>query len=159
MATDNAIIPANAKIHQLMSILYAYTFSHLFIAYHAKGVAISIEINTNLMKSFDNKATMLVTSAPNTLRIPISLVRSMALYVAKPNSPKQAIKIAKKEKRVNSFLNLKSARYCSLKLSFKKLYKNGLCGANSAHFCSILEIAFCISEVLTFREIYLPYCE
>ena len=42
------------------------------------GVAIKIEMNTSLIKSLDNIPAMADTLAPNTLRIPISLVRCSA---------------------------------------------------------------------------------
>src|SRR4051812_6459415 len=103
------------------------------MAYQAIGVAIIIAMMTSLIKSIDNKPTMLLTSAPNTFRIPISFVRNCAVYVANPSNPRQAIKMARQEKVVNNLLKIKSDLYCLLKSSSTKLYKNGLCGASLFH--------------------------
>ena len=50
-------------------------------------------ITTSTAKSFDNNPTNPFTSAPNTLRMPISFVLLATINVAKPNKPMQAIKI------------------------------------------------------------------
>ena len=61
------------------------------------GEAMTMAINTSNRKSLESKAVILTTDAPNTFRIPISLVRDSTVNVANPNSPKQAIKIAHSE--------------------------------------------------------------
>ena len=55
-------------------------------------------INTSTIKSLDNMPTMPGTEAPNTLRIPISLVRCSAVKVTSPNKPRQEMNMAKKAK-------------------------------------------------------------
>ena len=51
-------------------------------------------INTSFKKSLAKSPITLETDAPSTLRTPISLVRRSVLYVAKPNKPRQEIKMA-----------------------------------------------------------------
>ncbi len=68
------------------------------MAYHAIGEAMQMEIATSFKKSFESKPTMLATLAPNTFLTPISLVRCSALKVARPNKPRQEIRIAMKVK-------------------------------------------------------------
>ena len=45
---------------------------------------------TSRANSFDNMSTRLETDAPNTLRMPISLMRSCAVKEARPKSPRLA---------------------------------------------------------------------
>src|SRR5258705_5688780 len=88
--------------------------------YHARGVAMSIATPMSAIKSFDSNATILLTLAPNTLRMPISLVRISVVYVARPSRPRQAIKIAREEKMENNDLKLKSFLYWRLKSSSRE---------------------------------------
>jgi len=87
------------------------------------NVYIDLPIATAMstIKSFDMSATMLLTLAPNTLRTPISLVRISVVYVARPSSPRQAMKIANDENMENKVLKLKSLLYWRLKSSSRKL--------------------------------------
>jgi len=68
------------------------------MAYQAIGQAIRLESKTHLVNSLENRKMMLETEAPNTLRIPISLVRCSVENEAKPNKPNEAITIASIEK-------------------------------------------------------------
>ena len=61
------------------------------------GVAIRQEISTKTTKSLDKDCQSLATDAPNTLRMPISLVRCSAMNDARPNKPKHEIKMARME--------------------------------------------------------------
>ena len=78
-AINMASNPDMAKIHQLISVLYAKSASHLCIKYQATGAAIKNDINTSFKNSFDNRLMMFDTEAPITLRMPISRVRCMVL--------------------------------------------------------------------------------
>jgi len=64
----------------------------------AMGVARTKANNTSIRKSLESSPTMLLILAPNTLRIPISLILWAAAWVARPNSPKQEISMADKPK-------------------------------------------------------------
>ena len=77
-AISNARIPATKNIHQLIDTRYAKSSSHLFIAHHATGNAITEAISTSFKKSFESIVTIFVTDAPNTFRIPISFMRCSA---------------------------------------------------------------------------------
>ena len=52
------------------------------------------ETLTSCTNSFASNPVSPVTEAPSTLRMPISFVRRSAVYAAKPNKPRQEIKIA-----------------------------------------------------------------
>src|SRR4249920_1319510 len=91
-ATRAANRPATAKIHHGIPVRYAKSFSQLCMAYQAIGNAITAAIATNFKKSFDNNCTMLLVFAPNTFRMPISLIRCVIAKADKPNNPRQAIK-------------------------------------------------------------------
>ena len=93
-AMDIARKPVNANIQPLMGVLYAKPCNHLFIKYHPRGEAITIAMNTILIKSTDNNFTMLNTEAPSTFRIHISLMRCSASKADNPNNPRHAISIA-----------------------------------------------------------------
>ncbi len=90
ITTDN---PVTINTSQPIFIRYAKSWSQLCIKYHARGDAINSAIAISFTKSFDNKLMILVTDAPNTFLIPISLVRFTAARVAKPNKPRHARKI------------------------------------------------------------------
>ena len=60
---DNAIDPANRKIHKLKLMRNANSFSQLLMKYHAIGEASAMESITSFRKSFDNKETILETDA------------------------------------------------------------------------------------------------
>ena len=77
-AINKAITPAMINIHQLIAVRYAKSSSHRLIAQPATGKAITEEIITSLRKSLDNIATILLTLAPNTFLMPISLIRCSA---------------------------------------------------------------------------------
>src|SRR5438552_14917853 len=53
-AMNSAARPATANIHQLTSIRYAKSRSHLFMKYHESGAAIMNAITTNFIKSFES---------------------------------------------------------------------------------------------------------
>ncbi|MEJ7829990.1 MAG: hypothetical protein WKF91_17405 [Segetibacter sp.] len=78
-AISKASNPAVANTHQEIFILYAKPSSHLLIAHHAIGVAITIATHTSFIKSLDNNCTMLPIDAPKTFLTPISLVRCCAV--------------------------------------------------------------------------------
>jgi len=50
-------------------------------------------------------AIMLLTEAPTTLRMPISFIRCSAVKIARPNKPKQEMKMARKEKIICEFID------------------------------------------------------
>ena len=68
------------------------------------GVAMKRDMITKTANSFDNKPHTLNTVAPNTLRTPISFVLCSATKVARPNNPKQEIRIANTAKNPDSLL-------------------------------------------------------
>src|SRR6476646_5693144 len=100
-AMSNARTPDTKNIHQLIDTRYAKSSSHLCIAHHAMGNAITEEISTSFKKSTDSIRAILLTDAPNTLRMTISLTRCSAAYVIKPNKPRQAITMANTENVIN----------------------------------------------------------
>ena len=75
------------------------------------GTATKNDIATSFKKSFDNRLRMFGTLAPNTFLTPISLVRCMVLYDAKPSKPKQDMKMANNEKFKNRVPNFSSLLY------------------------------------------------
>src|SRR4051812_12469210 len=85
--------PQTANTHQLISVRYTKSCSHLFITNHAMGEAIVNASNTNDKRSFDNKETICVTDAPNTFLTPISFVLVLVVYITNPNKPRQLMKI------------------------------------------------------------------
>src|SRR5579863_4874221 len=98
-----AEMPAARNTHQLMSILYlSYFLSQLSITHHAIGNAIMHDNTISFRKSFDNNEVMPVTLAPNTLRTPISFFLRSAVYAARPNKPRQEIKIARPANTLDS---------------------------------------------------------
>src|SRR6516164_7416808 len=86
------------NIHPLISYLYSKFISHLCIRNQDKGTEIRKDMITRLTNSLDNNRQRLKTEAPNTLRIPISLIRFSAVKEAMPNNPRQLIKMAKHAK-------------------------------------------------------------
>src|SRR3954468_3074796 len=85
---------------------------------------------TSFKKSFDNSVTIVLTSAPSTLRIPISFVRWLMVKADSPNKPRHAIKIARQEKIVNNVFCLFSASYNCEKFSSRKVNWYGVSGKN-----------------------------
>ena len=79
---------------QPIFVRYAKSCNHLFMANHAIGEAMTIAMSTSFRNSLDNNVTILEMLAPSTFLTPISLVRCSALKVARPNNPKQEIRIA-----------------------------------------------------------------
>src|SRR5690606_28799747 len=77
-AIATAISPARANIHHFIYILYAKPSSHEFMLHQAIGEAMRMAINTGFIKSFDKRVTIPPVEAPNTLRMPISLIRCSA---------------------------------------------------------------------------------
>src|SRR5215212_3145222 len=73
--TQTASMAVNANTCHDTLTRYAKFCSHLSMAYHAMGQAIITARSTSFRKSFDNKATILPTLTPNSLRTPISFVR------------------------------------------------------------------------------------
>src|SRR4051794_37158092 len=73
MRTETA--PAIINIHVLIFILYSKSCNHLFIKYQASGDAMINASTTSFKKSLLMRLIIPDTDAPNTLRIPISLVR------------------------------------------------------------------------------------
>lgn len=71
--------PAKINIKGLIEILYSYFCSQPFKKYRATGDAIKQLNNTSSMKSFDSNIHTCGIDAPNTLRIPISLVLCSAV--------------------------------------------------------------------------------
>src|SRR5262245_43114672 len=82
--------PARINTHHAIEMRYAKSCSHLFMKYHANGAAMNNATITNLKKSLVNNCTMAGSEAPNTLRIPISLVRLTTANAASPNNPRHA---------------------------------------------------------------------
>src|SRR4051812_8898443 len=78
MAMINAATPADIKMNGLMLIRYAKSCNHLLAAHHATGDTMTMAITISNTKSFDTSEATCKTDAPNTLRIPISLVRCFA---------------------------------------------------------------------------------
>ena len=61
-----------------------------------------IAITIHFMNSFDNEKTIPVILAPKTFLIPISFVFISATNDAKPNKPRQAIKMERSENIANN---------------------------------------------------------
>jgi hypothetical protein len=76
-------------------------------------------------KSFDSIVVILWTLAPNTFRIPISLVLCSAMKADKANKPRQAMIIASTEKLVNIAEVRRTSVYMFAKLSSRKVYRKG----------------------------------
>src|SRR5579859_2181354 len=87
--TRNIKAPPIGNIHQLKDVRYAKFCSHAFAAYHAMGMAIIKATTTRLKKSFDSNETSWVTDAPTTLRMPISFLRRLVIYMTRPSRPRQ----------------------------------------------------------------------
>ena len=68
------------------------------MAIHATGVAITMAIKTNIKNSLDNKLNNVTGLAPNTFRMPNSLVRCSDVNITRPNNPRQEINMARKAK-------------------------------------------------------------
>ena len=73
-AIKNEINEANAKYHQCNSHLSLKLFNQLSNKYQAIGHAIILAMMINFEISFDNKRMIEDADAPNTFRIPISLI-------------------------------------------------------------------------------------
>ena len=74
------------------------------MANHANGNAINDDSITSFKNSADNIFIIPVTEAPNTLRMPISLMRFSIVKDASPARPMQQIKIARPANMVVSLL-------------------------------------------------------
>src|ERR1700741_4963033 len=70
-AISRAAMAAIKYIHQLISVLYAKSCSHLVIAQYDNGKAIKQAINTSFKNSLESILETCITLAPTTLRIPI----------------------------------------------------------------------------------------
>src|SRR6185503_2703295 len=81
-AINNAIDAVITNTVHPILVLYAKSCSHLFMAHHATGEAMTIAMNTSFRNSLDNIPTILPTVAPKTFLTPISFVRCSALNVA-----------------------------------------------------------------------------
>src|SRR3954453_19129869 len=93
-AIKNVLAQASTMIQIEKGVRYAKLCSQPFTKYHAMGEAMKNEITTSFKKSFDKSDTMPDVLAPNTLRIPISLMRCSTLNVVSPNKPRQEMKMA-----------------------------------------------------------------
>ncbi len=65
----------------------------MLAATHASGIDIINEIKISFKKSADKTDTMLLTDAPSTFRMPISLILFSADKTDNPNKPIQEIKM------------------------------------------------------------------
>jgi len=68
--------------------------SHLSIKYQATGLAITPATITRIINSLNNKFITFATDAPSTLRILISRALCRAVKAARPNRPRQEMKMA-----------------------------------------------------------------
>src|SRR5678815_2626850 len=93
-ATKNVLAHASTMIHTENGARYAKLCNQRLTKYHATGEAMKNEIITSFKKSFDKSDTMPAVLAPNTLRMPISLIRCSTLNVVRPNKPRQEMKMA-----------------------------------------------------------------
>ena len=75
------------------------------------GKAITIAMITILVKSADKRRTMPKSLDPSILRIPISFSLRSAVKAAKPNNPRQEIRIANPAKYLDKVDTLCSAAY------------------------------------------------
>src|SRR5919199_2266294 len=128
MAKKGASVPARANTHQSKLTLYSKSFNHCVAAYQAIGVAIRRAIKTSFRKLADNRVMMLVTDAPITFRIPISLVRCSAVNMASPNNPIQEIKMAMAVAVLTSWAVFCSFSYNWAMESLKNVYSNLVSG-------------------------------
>ena len=110
-AINIAATPAMINAAQPICIRYAKSCSHLCIPSHANGTAITIEINTRMIKSFVRSETISGTEAPNTFLTPISFTLCCAAYVINPHKPRQDISMANAEKILKRLYNLTSDLY------------------------------------------------
>lgn len=94
---------ARIKIHQCNAVRYAKFCSQLFIAKYPTGIAMIVASNTGFKRSFDNSITIFCVDDPSTFLTPISLMRFAAVNEAKPNKPRQAIKMANAENMLSMF--------------------------------------------------------
>src|SRR5690349_10719426 len=82
--------PAIKNIHGEITIRFPKSCSQALAAHQATGEAAKIAITISTTKSLATSEAICKVDAPNTLRIPISLVRCLAEYTLKPNNPMQA---------------------------------------------------------------------
>ncbi len=73
------------------------------MAHQATGQAIRLARMTRVRNSLEISTTIFDTEAPNTFRMPISLVRCAAAKADKPNIPRQAISTEIRVKTVKIF--------------------------------------------------------
>ena len=78
---------------------------------YAGGMASTTARSTNFKKSLAKRPVMPATLAPNTLRMPISLVRRSAVKAYRANRPRQAINKAKPVNTLNTAPIRASERY------------------------------------------------
>src|SRR5579862_1725501 len=128
--------PANGNNHQLIWTRYAKFCSHLLIKYQAAGQARAKATATSTRKSVDNSLMILVTDAPTTFRIPISLVLLSTINAVRPNRPRQAMIMATLVMYRKTALKRCSDRYWFAKVSSRNEYWNGLSGINFFQLCS-----------------------
>src|SRR5687767_6888940 len=88
------------NIQTLMPALYGKPRSQRSIANQAIGIAIGNENSTSRVKSRDKSNTTLDADPPRTFLTPISFTRCSVVNVARPNNPRQAIRIVSAEKVV-----------------------------------------------------------
>src|SRR5688572_26430757 len=106
--------------------------------YQASGDAMINAITTSFKKSFDSRVAIFGTEAPNTFLMPISFRRASAIYVARPNKPRQDMKMANTAKRLaNVAVRFSSANFNAYSSS-TNLYSKGYTGL---YFLKIFPIA------------------
>ena len=71
--------PLQKNTHQLIDVRYAKLLSQLSTAHHASGAEMMKAMTMSRIKSNESNRTMLAIVAPNTFRMPISLVRASAV--------------------------------------------------------------------------------
>src|SRR6185437_16642097 len=98
----SAPAPADKNIHQERSLRYSKFSSQPCMKYQDVGTAKHSEMRIRLTKSFDSICHTLSTDAPSTLRTPISLVLCAATKEARPNNPRQEIRMVSPAKRPDS---------------------------------------------------------
>src|SRR5690348_7002362 len=133
---------------------YAKSCNHLFIKYHATGDAMSSDIITSFIKSFDNNNTTPFVLAPKTFLMPTSFFLRSAVYAARPNKPRHPTKMAMPVNIHSSDFNLSSALYICSKFSSRNLYSSGYSGENLFHTFFTELIVFDMPAVFIFTATF-----
>ena len=104
----------NKYIHHFTSKWFAKLANHLWINKWDKGKAINKATMMYLKYWFVMSRIIWDRFAPNTFLIAISFCCLETVYMTRPNNPRLAMSIAKKEKLENSFPKACSFWYCWL---------------------------------------------